>query len=73
MLLPMFPADHRTASMTGVYQPSAGRGATKGKRRSDHPGLLAVLLHLSKVMAHGEKSPVAAIAPSVARGRRLHM
>jgi hypothetical protein len=36
-LLPVFPADHRTASMSKSHQLSAGGAATKGEQRQDHP------------------------------------
>jgi hypothetical protein len=35
-LLPVFPADHRTASMSKSHQLSAGGAATKGEQRQDH-------------------------------------
>ena len=36
-MLPVFPADHRTASMSKSHQLSAGGAATKGEQRQDHP------------------------------------
>ena len=36
-LLPVFPADHRTASMSKSHQLSADGAATKGEQRQDHP------------------------------------
>jgi hypothetical protein len=36
-LLPVFPADHRTASMSKSHQLSAGGAATKSEQRQDHP------------------------------------
>jgi hypothetical protein len=55
-LLPVFPADHRTASMSKSHQLSAGGAATKGEQRQDHPAG-GTLVRVTRLAPPGGREP----------------